>query len=188
MASRPKPASFALTHLTLHVAGAQKVQVDGHITTQRGSRRSILTVRVGDLIIYCYDAASMTSFFRAWIAAYGMGLRMPLPEEIRPLTRSRCEAGIVLRVDGDLTHQVHGIPAGASPTDTDLVRVRVGDLTVWAHDRAAISSWKEAWQRALVVAEGFWPRSDAFDEVEAEAKAAVARRGKKARKSALRQN
>lgn len=188
MPSRPKIRRFAVTDLTIHVAGSQRTKVEGHVTTQYGVARPILTVRIGDLIVYCHDAESVDSFAMAWIKAGGYAPQVGLPDRVRALSNSRNTAAIVLRVSGDAVHQVNALPAGASPTGADVVRVRVGNLTVLAHDRAAVAAWNRAWHEATILAETFWPRPDAFDEAEAEAQTKVARHGRKAPKAARQRN
>jgi hypothetical protein len=170
--------------LTIHVAGNQSTRIEGHITTWHGTARPILTVRIGDLIVYCHDADSVDSFVTAWTLGAEAAPAVPLPGRVQSLSHSRHTAAIVLRVDGAARVHVNGIPAGASPTGTDVVRVRVGNLTVLAHDGAAVMAWNRAWREAEIVAETMWPRPDSFEEAQDEADRKVARHGRKAPKDA----
>ena len=188
MARAPEIRRFDVTDITVHVAGTQPTHIEGHVTTRLGIARPILTVRIGDLIIYCHDVDSVASFVKAWTLGAEAARAVPLPTTVSALSRSRNSAAIVLRVNGDGSRHVNGLPAKASPTGTAVVRVRVGALTVLAHDLAAVTSWTRAWREAQITAEVFWPEPDAFDEVETEARAKVARHGAKAPKTARQRN
>ena len=188
MARAIKIRRFDVTDLTIQVAGAQTTRIEGHITTRFSIARPILTVRIGDLIVYCYDAESVESFVIAWTKAALYAPQVPLPTRIRAAGRTRNAAAVVLRVNGDIAHHIHGLPAGASPTGAAVVRVRIGALTVLAYDLAAVTAWNRAWREAQITAERLWPRPDAFDEVQSEADAKVARHGTKAAKAARQGN
>jgi hypothetical protein len=168
MARAPKIRRFDVTDITVNVAGTQTTYIEGHVTTRLGIARLILTVRIGDLIIYCHDADSVTSFVKAWTLGTEAARAVPLPTTVSALSRSRNSAAIVLRVNGDASRHVNGLPAKASPTGT--------------------ASWTRAWREAQITAEVFWPEPDAFDEVETQARAKVARHGAKAPKTARQRN
>ena len=188
MARAPKIRRFDVTDITVHIAGTQTTQIEGHVTTRFSIARPILTVRIGDLIIYCHDNDSVNSFVKAWTLAAEAALAVPLAKRVAAVSHSRNTAAIVLRVNGAAAVHVNGIPAGASPTGTPIVRVRVGNLTVLAHDQAAVTAWNRAWREAQIVAETFWPQPDAFDGAQTEADAKVARHGGKAPKTARQRN
>ena len=176
-AAKPPVHRFDVNLISIRTAGRQRHQVEGHVQTRNRSLVEFLTVMVGDLVVYCYDAASVQSFVTAWTSALHYARHLPLPEKVEQPEARWHRAGVILRVEGTAPHQVHGFPARISPTGRDAMRVRVGALQVYAHDLAALRSWDAAWQGALLAGRRIWPQPDAFDEAEQQSRRRMERYG-----------
>jgi hypothetical protein len=159
---------FEVTGITLHVAGPQQLSLDAHLyTAGTGRKRStgdVLTVALGGLLVYCLDPVPARTFAQVWgeVATTAAGV---LPERLDADAvlpgRGRNHVGVLLRVAGDQgAPGWNVVPAGASQDGRAYARVRIGLLTVFAHDTLAVQAWAQAWAEASDAARRLWPAPD----------------------------
>jgi hypothetical protein len=168
---------FEVSLISVRVSGVARHKVEGHVQSRSRGLVEFLTVAIGDLVVYCYDAASVQSFVTAWGQALRYASKVPLPEKIEHPEPAWHRAGVIVRAEGVTDHQVHGFPARLSPSGSAAVRVRVGALQVYAHDLDAVRCWDSAWQGALLAGRRLWPQPDAFDEAEQQSRRRMERYG-----------
>lgn len=172
---------FEVSEISIAVAGTQTFALDAHITT-RGTRRGrqvrdVLTVSLGSLLVYCHDRDSVQAFATAWRRVAELDTHLPATAPGTVAT-DRHHVGIMLRVTGTPSRWSYNvIPAGADPHGIAHARVQIGRLTVHAHDRAAITSWHQAWDQALGTANRIWPAWDAVTAAEQRERSRIARTG-----------
>jgi hypothetical protein len=183
---------FEVTGITLHVAGPQQLSLDAHLyTAGTGRKRStgdVLTVALGGLLVYCLDPDPARTFAQVWseVATTAAGV---LPERLDPDAelpgRGRNHVGVLLRVAGDQgPPEWNVLPAGASQDGRAHARVRIGRLTVFAHDCLGVRAWAQAWAEASAAARRLWPAPDGREADERRGRARIARTGQLSRSTA----
>jgi hypothetical protein len=162
---------FEVSGITAEIAGEQPFALDAHLTTRGRALSDVVTVSLGGLIVYCYDAASVYAFADAWngVLEVATDARV-LPERARFSVGpgwDRHHAGIILRVSGTPAVQATNvIPSAASPTGVPHAKVTLDRLTVHAYDLTSIRGWSDGWGTAAHTAERIWPDPDTFEEAE----------------------
>ena len=172
-----------VTNITADIAGPQPFTLDAHLSTSGRRPAEVVTVALGSLLFYCYDAISVRAFARAWtdVAAHAAASRaLPgLAELAIGPGWDHHHASVILRVTGGPAHKsTNVIPSAASPTGVPHAVVTLDRLTVHAYDLAAIRDWADGWATAEATAHRIWPDPDVFDEAENRERTRIARTGK----------
>jgi hypothetical protein len=179
---------FEITGITAEIAGEQPFTLDAHITTRPDRLvQDVVTVQLGGLLVYCYDAASVHAFARTWAEVLEHATRHPALPEVAEFAIGpgwdRHHAGIILRVAGTpRTKPTSNVIAeAASPTGVPHARVAIDRLTVHAYDLVSIQAWADGWATAENAADRIWPTPDLFDEAENRERRRIARTGRPTR-------
>jgi hypothetical protein len=102
---------FEVSLISVRVAGRARHKVEGHVQTCNRGLVEFLTVAIGDLVVYCYDAASVQQFVTAWGQALRYASKVPLPEKIENPEPAWHRAGVIVRAGG-VTNHGRELPGG----------------------------------------------------------------------------
>ncbi|MGQ0631974.1 MAG: hypothetical protein ACT4P1_13125 [Sporichthyaceae bacterium] len=171
---------FEISRVQVDIAGPQAYTLDAHISTRTGTPSEVVSVMLGQMVIYVYDLAAARAFAAVWRTALGYA-PVGLPDQLDDsrVTGATSEAGALLHIAGvPDRRRIHGIAVGASPTGRPHVRVELGRLIVHAHDLVAVTSAAAAWDSVERTAARVWPEVDAFEQVQVTRQRRLAKTGR----------
>lgn len=178
---------FDVSTVQVGTAGSSEFVVDAHITTRTRKISDLITVAVGNALVYAYDLAAVRGFATACRTALGF-MPAEMPAELPPTTagpvRDRNGASVVLRVEGAPGKaKINGLGAAYGPP---RVRIELDRLVIDYYDQAALRAWADGWADVEKLALRLWPDPDVFDQAEARERKRIARAGSPTTKQAPR--